>query len=97
MQHNVVLFMVLLSVAALFMFGVLLVWLWRFCERDWIGVLGIFFGAALFASGVVLGGPWWLAAIVGVMLVVATLFHHGGAAARSEQTLDDVEYHQDVK
>jgi hypothetical protein len=81
--------MVLLGVAVVFIFSILLVWLWLFCERDWIGVLGICFGAALFVSGFVFGGWWWPGAIVGITLVAATLFHHARAPAPAEQTSDN--------
>ena len=48
--------MALLGTAVIFVLGMVLIWLWLFCERDWIGVLEICFGAALVVSGFVFGG-----------------------------------------
>jgi hypothetical protein len=79
-------FMVLLGVA---IFSIVLVWLWLFCERHWVGTFGICFDAALIVAGFVFGGWWWLAAIVAIMLVAATLFHHARAPVPAEQTSDD--------
>jgi hypothetical protein len=85
-------FIVPIAVAGFFILSIALASLWVFCERDWIGVFGMCFGAAMLTAGFVCGGWWWLAAIVGATLVAATIFQHALAPALAAS-----ENHHDVE